>query len=79
MMRKLTLYVAAAVLCASSAAWAAEPAAPSTASAKQESKRTVISLDGTWQIAEGKMDQAPANFDRTRAGAGPGVAGHAAF
>jgi hypothetical protein len=64
-MRKLTLHVAAAVLCASSAAWAAEPAVPSAASAKKESKRIVISLDGTWQIAEGKKDQAPASFDRT--------------
>ena len=27
--------------------------------------RTTLSLDGTWQIAEGKMDQAPAVFERT--------------
>ena len=64
-MRRLSLHVAAAMLCASSAAWAAEPAAPATEPGKNESQRTVISLDGTWQIAEGKMDQAPANFDRT--------------
>ncbi len=64
-MRKLTLQVAAAVLCASSAAWAAEPAAPSTVSAKRASKRIVVSLDGTWQIAEGKKDPVPADFDRT--------------
>ena len=65
MMRKLTLYLAAALLCAGFAAWAAEPAAPSTELGKQASKRTVLSLDGTWQIAEGKKDQAPAKFDRT--------------
>ncbi len=65
MMTKLTFHVAAAVWCASSAAWAAEPAAPYSASAKTESKRIVISLDGTWQIAEGKKDQTPASFDRT--------------
>ncbi len=27
--------------------------------------RTTLSLDGTWQIAEGKMDAAPAAFERT--------------
>ncbi len=78
-MRKLTLHFAAVVLCASAAAWAAEPAGSPTASGKKEAKRIVISLDGTWQIAEGKMDQAPADFRPHRAGAGPGVAGHAAF
>jgi hypothetical protein len=34
-------------------------------SGKKESKKIVISLDDTWQIAEGKKDQAPTNFDRT--------------
>ena len=78
-MSKLTLHFAAAVLCASAAAWAAEPAVPSTASGNEESNRIVISLDGTWQIAEGKMDQAPAELRPHRARAGPGVAGHAGF
>jgi hypothetical protein len=64
-MEKLTLSIVAALLCASFAAWAGEPAASGGGSAKQESKRLVISLDGTWQIAEGKMDRAPATFDRT--------------
>ena len=27
--------------------------------------RKVVSLDGTWQIAEGTMNQTPTNFDRT--------------
>ncbi len=27
--------------------------------------RTVVSLDGTWQIAEGSLDSQPASFDRT--------------
>jgi hypothetical protein len=27
--------------------------------------RTVLSLDGTWEIAEGTMDRVPAEFDRT--------------
>src|SRR5512146_278273 len=27
--------------------------------------RRVLSLNGTWQIAEGKMDQAPTAFERT--------------
>jgi hypothetical protein len=59
------LYVVVALLCASATAWAAEPAAPSTELGKQASKRIVLSLDGTWQIAEGKKDQVPANFNRT--------------
>ncbi len=33
--------------------------------AAAESPRSVLSLDGTWQIAEGKMDLVPAAFDRT--------------
>ena len=33
--------------------------------ATPESPRRVLSLDGPWQIAEGKMDQAPAAFERT--------------
>jgi hypothetical protein len=64
-MSKLALHFAAVVLCASSAAWAAGPAASSTVSGKNQSKKIVISLDGTWQIAEGKKGQAPTNFDRT--------------
>ena len=64
-MSKPMLCCAAVVLCATSAAWTAEPATPSTVSAAKESKRIVISLDGTWQIAEGKMDTAPTRFDRT--------------
>ena len=64
-MEKLRLSIVAALLCASFATWAGEPAASGGGSAKQESKRLVISLDGTWQIAEGKMDRAPATFDRT--------------
>ena len=31
----------------------------------EEGNRRVIALDGTWQLAEGKMDQAPAGFDHT--------------
>ena len=64
-MTKLTLPVVAAVFCASAAAWAVEPAAPSVASVQKEFNRTVVSLDGRWQIAEGKMDPAPVKFDRT--------------
>ncbi len=74
-MKKLTLYFAAAMSCASAAAWAAEPAAPAaeehsrTAHAPVAGEkgpyRSTISLDGEWQIAEGKMDQPPANFART--------------
>ncbi|HEV2392250.1 MAG TPA: discoidin domain-containing protein [Verrucomicrobiae bacterium] len=30
-----------------------------------ERLRNVLSLDGTWQIAEGKMDQVPVSFERT--------------
>ena len=45
--------------------WAAEPATPRTVSGQNEPKRVVISLDGMWQIAEGKMDQSPTTFDRT--------------
>jgi hypothetical protein len=69
-MKQLTRYLAVAVLSASAAANhgymapAAEPAAPAAVSAKNESHRTAISLDGVWQIAEGRMEQAPANFDR---------------
>src|ERR1035437_9794009 len=36
-------------------------ATPATA----EPARHVLSLDGRWQIAEGKMEQAPATFERT--------------
>ena len=71
-MKRSTLHFAAALLWASTAAWAAEPAAP-PASVRLghdvpvvgPTSRTVMSLDGTWQIAEGKMEQAPANFDRS--------------
>jgi len=35
-----------------------------TAHGAAEPPRRNLSLDGTWQIAEGKMDQAPASFDR---------------
>jgi hypothetical protein len=42
-----------------------QPAAPSTVSGAKESKRAAIVLDGSWQIAEGKMDHIPATFDRT--------------
>ena len=77
MMRKLPLHLIAAALCASAAVdhaymvLAAEPAAPGRQDAyaavagNHDSRRTVISLDGTWQIAEGKMEQAPASFDRS--------------
>ncbi|MDP3069970.1 MAG: discoidin domain-containing protein [Opitutaceae bacterium] len=41
-------------LALSTVAWAAEP-----------SPRRELSLDGVWQIAEGRMDQPPAAFDRT--------------
>ena len=64
-MTKLTLPFVAAVFCASAAAWAVEPAAPSVASVQKEFNRTVVSLDGRWQIAEGKMDPVPVKFDRT--------------
>ena len=64
-MKKLTLQVAAALLCTSAAAWAAKPAPPSTVPGTAESHRIVISLDGPWQIAEGKMEQLPTSFDRT--------------
>jgi hypothetical protein len=67
-MRKLTLYVAA-MLCASAAAVGLGHHVPMVgltyAAEKKPSLRTVIALDGTWQIAEGKMDQVPANFART--------------
>lgn len=33
--------------------------------AQTSSKRTIISLNGTWQIAEGKMDVIPKSFDHT--------------
>jgi beta-galactosidase len=33
--------------------------------AADSSPRDVLSLDGTWQIAEGRMDQAPATFEHT--------------
>ena len=36
-----------------------------TSGAAAEPPRRVLSLNGTWQIAEGKMDQAPAAFERT--------------
>ena len=78
-MKKLTLYVAAAMLCAvrlGRRPWAAPPAAVSVT---KLSHRTVISLDGTWQIAEGKMEPGPDELRPQRAGAGPGVAGHAGF
>ena len=71
MISKLTLHFAAAVLCAT-AAWAAEPRRHHTRqdALPRHRQRTnpneiVVSLDGTWQIAEGKMEQIPANFDRT--------------
>ncbi len=35
-----------------------------TIPAAAPSPRRVVSLDGTWQIAEGKMDQVPNAFDR---------------
>ena len=64
-MQRLSFYLTAAVWCASTAAWAAEPAAPSTATEKNQSHRTIISLDGTWQVAEGKMDKSPTDYHRT--------------
>ena len=36
-----------------------------TADATAESLRRVLSLDGTWQIAEGKMDTMPVDFSRS--------------
>ncbi|MHB8901942.1 MAG: glycoside hydrolase family 2 protein, partial [Thermoguttaceae bacterium] len=36
-----------------------------TANAASQPLRRVISLDGAWQIAEGKMDAIPAEFSRT--------------
>ena len=36
-----------------------------TAYSAGESPRRVLPLDGSWQIAEGKLDQVPAVFDRT--------------
>ena len=38
---------------------------PAKPAVEKASSRTTLSLDGTWQIAEGKMDQAPTTFDRT--------------
>src|ERR1019366_2856591 len=35
------------------------------AGAAEIPERRVISLDGTWQLAEGTMDRVPAAFDRT--------------
>ncbi|HXP59977.1 MAG TPA: discoidin domain-containing protein [Dongiaceae bacterium] len=35
------------------------------ASAGEEPPRRSVSLDGTWEIAEGKMDQVPGAFERT--------------
>ena len=64
-MSKVMLYVATAILCASSAAWAVEAVTPITGSANMESHRTVISLNGVWQIAEGDMEHMPGNFART--------------
>ena len=43
---------------------AAEAASPPGAADREVAKRAVISLDGTWQIGEGTMDQVPASFDR---------------
>jgi beta-galactosidase len=37
----------------------------SLAYSQNVSKRNTISLDGTWQIAEGSMDTIPGNFDHT--------------
>ncbi len=64
-MSQLRLHFAAVVLCACSAARAADPAAPAPLSGTKESKNVVILLDGAWQIAEGKMDKTPGAFDRT--------------
>ncbi len=36
-----------------------------TIAGASESLRRAVSLDGTWQIAEGKMDQVPATFEHT--------------
>ena len=44
---------------------AALGAAGFNANAAPEPLRRIVSLDGTWQIAEGKMEQPPAAFDRT--------------
>ncbi len=35
------------------------------ANASAEAGRTVLSLDGTWQIAEGSMDRVPGEFKHT--------------
>ena len=35
------------------------------AAGAEDSTRRVVPLDGTWQIAEGRMDQVPSEFDRT--------------
>ena len=43
----------------------APTATPAAAQGTAPSPRTVISLDGAWQIAEGKMEQVPTTFDRT--------------
>jgi len=40
-------------------------AATLTSNAASEPLRKVLSLDGTWQIAEGRMDVIPAEFSRT--------------
>ena len=34
-------------------------------SAQSSRKRTVLLLDGIWQVAQGSMDQPPEHFDRT--------------
>jgi beta-galactosidase len=63
--RKLSLYAVAATFCAGAAVSAVEPAKPVNGAGQHDAKRTIISLDGEWQIAEGMMGQAPANFNRT--------------
>ena len=32
---------------------------------RSETPRRIVSLDGDWEVAEGKMDQVPASFERT--------------
>ena len=43
------------------------PMAVSVATVRADGGRNVISLDGTWQIAEGAMDDVPKSFDRQTA------------
>ena len=60
-----TFYALTALLCSAAADHRCALVPALTAAQNKPSPRTIVSLDGAWQIAEGGMAEPPTNFQRT--------------